>query len=276
MNGLIRRIDPRWYILGNHIVLVTTGTLFFGLQRDLLQVAFCVGLGSATELVAAYVFKKHPLVRIGDRLLSANVACWATLVLIRSSDWWFYGVLVSIGILSKYVLVNEEGRHFFNPTNFAIVFSLAFMPDHLFVRTDQFSSDDATFFTLLPIVLGFGLAGTISAKRWRESLAYYLVVVFIGLPVGVLLGVKWLWVLGPELNTSTVIFAFLMITDPRTSPSSPRSQWIFAGTVSLVHLVMRYAQVPYSPFVALFGITGLWSVLGKYLERPVSETLAPA
>ena len=276
MRGWFQRVDPRWYVVGNHVVLVGVGVAFLGLQRDWLQVAFCVGLGCATELAAAAVFKKHPSLRIRDRLLSANVACWGALVLIRSNDWWFYGVVVSIGLLSKYVLVNEKGRHFFNPLDFAVVFSLAFAPDHLFVRTDQFSSDEATFFLLLPVVLAFGLLAAIRAKRWRQTLAYYAIVGLVGVPVGMALGVKWLWVLAPELNTSTLIFAFLMITDPRTSPEAPRSQWVFAGAVTLLHLLLRYEQVPYSPFVALFGVTGLWSVVGPLFERRPAPAAASA
>jgi enediyne biosynthesis protein E5 len=270
MIQMFKRINPRWFILGNHAVLVTVGMLFLGLQRDPLQVVFCLIMGNATELIADSFFQKHrhlPVKDRRDRLLSATVACLGTLVLIRSSDWWFYGVLVSIGILSKYVLVDERGRHFFNPTNFAIVFSLAFLPGHLFVRTDQFSSDQATFFTLTPVVLAFGLAATLGANRWRESLAYYVVVVCVGLPIGALLGMKLLWVLMPELNTSTLIFAFLMITDPRTTPDTPRGQWIFAIVVTLLHLVLREQQVPYSSYVALFVVTGFWSVTADLLTR---------
>jgi len=273
---LFERIDPRWYVVANHVTLVLTGILFFGLQRDWLQVAFCVVAGCGTELVAAKLFRKHPDFKAGDRLLSASVACWGALVLIRSSDWWFYGAVVSAGLLSKYLLVNEKGRHFFNPLDFAIVFSLAFAPDHLFVRTDQFSSDEGTFFTLLPVVLAFGLLAAIRANRWRESLGYYAIVFGIGLPIGRLLGIKALWIIAPELNTSTVIFALLMITDPRTSPAAPRSQWAFAAAVTLLHLVLRYQQVPYSPFVALFGVTGLWSVVGPLFERRAVASAASA
>lgn len=262
-----RRIDPRWYVLINNTLLLLLGMKFFGLQRDALQVIFCLVMGNAAEILAAWVLKKHPTVRVGDRLLSATIACLSVLILVRSSDWWFYGLLATTAILSKYLLVNERGRHFFNPSDFAIVFALAFLPDHLFFRPDQFSRNAFSFDILLPMIVGFGAAAAIGAARWREVAAYYLVVVFVGVPAGLLLGIKYQWVIAPELNTSTLIFSFLMLTDPRTTPSSNRSQWIFGGLVAGLHLTLRYFQIPYSPFISLFVVSGLWSVLGHLVER---------
>jgi Na+-translocating ferredoxin:NAD+ oxidoreductase RnfD subunit len=266
------RVDPRWYVLVNNGLLLFLGMTFFGLQRDLAQVAFCLALGIGTELACDFLFKKHPHLRVKDRVLSAAVACVSTLILVRSSDWWFYGLLAVVAIASKYLLVNEQGRHFFNPTNLAIVFSLAFLPDHLFVRPDQFSMDQLTFYICVPMVIGFGFFAMLGAHRWRLTLAYYLTVVCVGVPVGWLLHVKPQWVLAPELNTSTLIFAFLMQTDPRTTPSANRSQLVFGACVALLHLTLRYEQVPYSPFVSLFVMTGLWSVMGRF---PAGARAAP-
>jgi Na+-translocating ferredoxin:NAD+ oxidoreductase RnfD subunit len=262
------RIDPRWYVLVNNALLLVLGMVFFGLQRDLVQVGFCFALGIATELLCDFLFKKHGQVRVKDRILSAAVACVSTLILIRSSDWWFYGLLAVVAIASKYLLVDERGRHFFNPTNLAIVFSLAFMPDHLFVRPDQFSMDQLTFYICVPMVIGFGVLAMLGAHRWRLTLAYYLTVAGFGVPIGLLLHVKPQWVLAPELNTSTLIFSFLMQTDPRTTPSDSRAQFAFGACVALLHLTLRYQQVPYSPFVSLFVVTGLWSLVGRAVAAP--------
>src|SRR5579872_7452968 len=120
------RVDPRWYVFINNMALLVLGMAFFGLQRDLGQVLFCFAVGNATEVVGAALSKKHPRFLLRDRLLSASIACVSTLILVRSSDWWFYGFLCGLAILSKYILVDENGRHFFNPTNLAIVFALAF------------------------------------------------------------------------------------------------------------------------------------------------------
>jgi Na+-translocating ferredoxin:NAD+ oxidoreductase RnfD subunit len=113
--------------------------------------------------------------------------------------------------------------------------------------------------------VGFGVLAMLGAHRWRLTLAYYLTVAGFGVPVGALLHVKPQWVLAPELNTSTLIFAFLMQTDPRTTPDDHRSQLVFGACVALLHLTLRYQQVPYSPFVSLFVITGLWSVAGRLM-----------
>jgi len=270
------KVDPRWYVLSNNSALLLLGIALWGLQRDWVQVAFCLAMGSSTELLAAFAFKKHARVRVADRLLSAAVASISTVVLVRAGEWWFYGLLVSLAIVSKYVLVDAEGRHVFNPTNFAIVFSLAFLPDHLFVRPDQFSFDQSTFYVVLPMVGGFGALAMAGANRWRGTLAYYLTILCAGVPLGAALGLKPLWVLAPEMNISTLIFAFLMMTDPRTTPTPPGEQWLFGGAVALLHLALRYKQVPYSPFVSLFIITGFWSLFRTAMTAARSRTWAPA
>jgi Na+-translocating ferredoxin:NAD+ oxidoreductase RnfD subunit len=71
------------------------------------------------------------------------------------------------------------------------------------------------------------------------------------------------------MNTSTLIFAFLMMTDPRTTPESPARQWAFGAAVAAIHLCLRYAQVPYSPFIALFVVAGVRSAWARALPSPV-------
>ena len=94
------------------------------------------------------------------------------------------------------------------------------------------------------------------------TIGYYAAVFGIGLPVGKWLGFRQaVWVLGPELNTSTLIFAAFMITDPKTSPATPRAQLLFGGAIAHVHLSLRYKQVPFSPFIALFAVTAARSLV---------------
>jgi enediyne biosynthesis protein E5 len=250
----LRRVDARWMVLVNNSLLLLWGMAFFGLQRSATQIVSCLVATVVCELLLARISHERRSTR--DRLLSSGTAAVSTLVLLVSPDGWFYALAGVVAIGSKYAIRNSSGRHVFNPTDFAIVASVALLPDHLLVRPDQFSGSP---WLMVQIAL-FGLAAAVRGARFRTTLGYYLAVVGFALPVGVLLGLKPLWILAPEMNTSTLIFTCLMITDPRTTPEARPGQWIFGLAVGVVHLCLRYLQVPYSPFIALFVVAGMRSV----------------
>ena len=249
----LRWLDPRWLVLVNNALLLVWGLALFGLQRSAVQIASCLAATVGCELLLARLTRDRRSVR--DRLLSSATAAVSTLVLLVSPDVWFYAVIGAVAIASKYAVRDASGRHVFNPTNFAIVFAIALLPDHLLVRPDQFSGSP----WLMAQIAVFGLVAAVQGARFRTTLGYYLAVVGFALPVGMLLGIKPLWILAPEMNTSTLIFTCLMITDPRTTPEERRGQWAFGLSVGVVHLCLRYLQVPYSPFIALFVAAGLRS-----------------
>jgi Na+-translocating ferredoxin:NAD+ oxidoreductase RnfD subunit len=261
-------IDARWFVFGNNALLLAWGLAFFGLQRSAAQIVTCFATTVGCELLAARLVRgRRGERRRSDLVLSAATAAVSTLVLLVSPEWWFYGLAGAIAILSKYVVRDAASRHVFNPTNFAVVFSVAILSDHLLVRPDQFSGSP---WLMVQIVL-FGALAITRGARFRTTLGYYAAVLCFALPVGTLLGKKPLWILAPEMNTSTLIFAFLMLTDPRTTPEVPARQWAFGVGVAVVHLCLRYFQVPYSPFIALFVVAGVRSAWA----RPLTLVAAP-
>jgi enediyne biosynthesis protein E5 len=258
----LRAIDPRWFVLGNNTLLLVWGLAFFGLQRSAVQIVACFAATIGAELALSRIAssKRVPSkrgARVADRCLSAATAAASTLILLVSPAPWFYALAGTVAIASKFLVRTAAGRHVFNPTNFAIVFSVALLPDLLLVRPDQFSGSP----WLMAQIFVFGVLAVIRGARFRTTLGYYLTIFGFALPVGTLLGVKALWILAPEMNTSTLIFACLMITDPQTTPAAPARQWAFGAAVGLVHVCLRYIQVPYSPFIALFVVAGVRSCL---------------
>ena len=248
---IFTQIDPRYLVLSNHTILVVTAMLFLELRRTGEQIFFALAVAIITELLLSKLTSKQKSFNVKDRVLSAAVLALGTLVLIRSSYWWFYGFISFIGVLSKYVFVNDQGRHIFNPTNVAIVFSIIVLPEFLNVRVDSFS----THIFSLCCILFFGIWATVRANSWRISLGFYGGICLIGLPAAYILGYPPLLVLGPEINAGVILFAFLMMTDPQTSPRDKHKQWIFGFTIAAVDLLLRYNQLYYASFISLFIVT---------------------
>jgi hypothetical protein len=258
---LVPAVDPRWFVLCNNVLLVVWGLAFFGLQRSATQIVTCFGATIACELLSARLVGRPGRARsTPDLVLSSATAAASTLVLLVSPDPWFYALAGVIAVASKYLVRDGSSAHVYNPTNFAIVFSVAFLSDHLLVRPDQYSGSP----WLMAQIVVFGLFAVVRGARFRTTLGYYAAVLGFALPVGTLLGVKPLWILAPEMNTSTLIFACLMLPDPRSTPESPRAQWAFGAAVAAIHVGLRYLQVPYSPFLALFVAAGVRSAVDTH------------
>jgi Na+-translocating ferredoxin:NAD+ oxidoreductase RnfD subunit len=85
-------------------------------------------------------------------------------------------------------------------------------------------------------------------------------------------------ILYPELGAFGIIFAFLMITDPRTTPASHSHKFLFGFVVAMGVLVLRALQVCYPNFIALFTVTlatfALSFVYPSIYKKPAPATSA--
>lgn len=263
------RVDARYLVIINHIILLVSAIFFLDLRRSWEQVVFVLVVAIVTELVLSRITLKQKTFDVKSRIISSTVLALSTLLLIRSSFWWFYGLIAVVGVLSKYVLVNHEGRHVYNPTNVAIVFGLIVFPEFVNVRIDSFSAN------LLPLlcIVFFGTIAIIRANSWRLTLGYFGGIIIFGFPFALIMDYPFLLVFGPEMNAAVVLFAFLMITDPQTSPRVPHLQWIFGLLVAAVNLFLRYEQLYYSQFMALFIVVSFSILLTKFWGAPPKEKL---
>ena len=256
-NNTIGRFDPRYYLITNHALLLFTAVFMFDLRRSWEQIVLAVLVAVVTELVLSRVTLKQKTFDVKDRIISAVALALGALLLIRSPYWWFYGFIAGIGVLSKYLILNKEGRHIYNPTNVAIVFGIIVFPEFLHARPDSFTTH---IFSLLCIIF-WGSIAIIRADRWRITLAYFAGIFSIGTVATLITGYPFLLIVGPELNATIVLFAFLMITDPQTSPRHHLMQWLFGLTIAAIALFLRFEQLYYSSFISLFIVLSFSSLV---------------
>jgi hypothetical protein len=267
--------DARLFVLTNNTILIILGIIYFGLQRSNLQIFGSIATAILTEflwnlpkILKSKDFEFFNFQFIYNRIISSSLAGVSLLILIKSNELWFYPILAFIGISSKYLIRMKNKTHIFNPTNFAIVAALCLFPDFLQVRPDQFSSSP----WLMIMTIFFGILATFFGSVWRTTLGYFSTILLIGLPIGnLVLNVKPLWILYPEINISTIIFTFLMLTDPKTAPINTKFQFLFGSGVALIHLWMRWKQIPFSPFIALFVMTALKSFIQTLGNEPLKK-----
>ena len=141
-----------------------------------------------------------------------------------------------IAIASKY-FIRWRGKHIFNPANFGLVI-LSLLFSAAWISPGQWGQ--ATLFALLLLALGGVVTG--KAKRWDVSLSV------LGFYAALVFG-RAIW-LGDPLaipvhqmqSGALLIFAFFMISDPKTTPDSRLGRVIYAALVATVGFSIQFGM----------------------------------
>ena len=248
-------LDPRLYQIG-----ALAGLLAFGLLRLDLEVR----PGYAALILVTVLAAQYGGTRLGGLPVfdprSALISGLSLCLLLRTPSPL---VVVAAGLLavgSKFVL-RVRGKHVFNPTNFAIVVLLA--TGEAWVSPGQWGS--AAFFGFLLACLG----GLVVNRAARADVT----AAFLATYAGILLG-RSAWLGEPVAiplhrlqNGALLIFAFFMISDPRTTPDSRAGRILFAALVALGGAYVQFR---------LFRTNGLlWSLAACSPLVPVLDRVLP-
>ncbi len=238
---LPRLADPRWYqiIVLSLLLSYGIGVLDFGIRWQNAIAIFATA--QLAQFVGMRLFTQ-------DRFdpLSALITSFSLTLLLRTDVIGLAMLAAVIAIGSKF-LIRVHGKHVFNPANVALV-SLMLCSDQAWVSSGQWGSATISAFALA--CLGFLVLTR--AKRAETTLA------FIGFFAGLLVA-RALW-LGDPLsipshqlqNGALLIFAFFMISDPKTSPNSARGRIIYGALVAVVAFIIQFViYEPNGPILAL-------------------------
>lgn len=168
-------------------------------------------------------------------------------------------VVVALGALVAIAgkfLIRVRGKHLFNPTNLAIVVLLLAVPEHAWVSPGQWGEST---------VVAFALAcagGLVLHRSERADITIAFLVAWTVIVIG-----RGLWLgdplaVGAHRLTSgaLLIFAFFMISDPRSTPDSRAGRIVLAVLVALGAALVEY---------------GLWRRNGLFLSLAACSMLVP-
>jgi Na+-transporting NADH:ubiquinone oxidoreductase subunit NqrB len=170
-------------------------------------------------------------------------------LLVESYDWRVYVVVPCWAILSKYLL-RDQTRHFFNPSNFGIVMVLLFGHGVASVAPgSQWGADYRVAFAILCL----GMMMMTRLKQLELALAWIGGFVVMSL-LRMALGQGGLvFALGPLTGAEFALFTFSMLPDPKTCPPTRRGRVVWALSIAVTDGVLRYLEIRYSMFYALFA-----------------------
>jgi Na+-transporting NADH:ubiquinone oxidoreductase subunit NqrB len=221
--------DPRHFQIAVLALLLAYGAL--GLDFEIRPaIAFGVVLAA---LGSQFVFTrlwKLPHFDPRSALISALSLC----LLLRTTSLSTALIAGFLAIGSKFLL-RYRGKHCFNPTAFALV-GVLLLTDDAWVSAGQWGAAP---------LFGLALAGFGSLVLWRARRSD-VTWAFLG-SYAVLLFGRALW-LGDPLaiplhameSGAFLIFAFFMISDPRTTPDSRMGRIAFAALVATGAIFIRF------------------------------------
>ena len=249
--------DPRLY---QNVVLALL--LLYGI----LRLDFAVSLPYAAAILATVLLTQAVCTRLWQVPVfdprSALISGLSLCLLLRTNVIWYAIVTAVITIASKFVL-QWRGKHLFNPTNFGLVIMLLLWRDQVWVSSGQWGS------TAIAAFFFAGLGGMVVYRAERSDVTYAFLAWYVALQVE-----RALW-LGDPLtiplhrvqNGALLLFAFFMISDPKTTPDSRTGRVLFAG---LVALTAAYIQFRLYRSNAL-----LWALAGGSVVVPLIDALLP-
>lgn len=239
---LISRLrDPRYY----QIVVLTTllavgiGLLDFGIRWQNAVTIMLMAQATqyfGTRLVGLPHFDP----------LSALITSLSLTLLLRTEFIGLAAAAAAIAIGSKF-LIRVRGKHVFNPANVALV-TLMLLSDQAWVSSGQWGSAAVGAFGLA--CLGFLVLTR--AKRAETTVVFLCI-------YGALLFGRAIW-LGDPLsipvhqlqNGALLIFAFFMISDPKTTPNTAFGRTLYATFVAAIAFTIQFVfYQPNGPILAL-------------------------
>lgn len=220
--------DPRWFqiaALGSFLIFGVTARAFEIAPFDIAAI-FATAIATQWAMSAVFAIKFEAK--------SAIITALSLILLLRASALWPLALAAFVAIASKF-LIRARGKHVFNPANIGIV-AATLMSGAAWTTPGQWG----TAVWLAAIIAGAGSFVTYRASRLDTPLAF--LAAFAALIIA-----RALW-LGDPLsipmlrlqNGALILFAFFMISDPKTTPDGFGMRALFAAGTALLAYVLIY------------------------------------
>jgi len=250
------RSDPRYYQIAALFSLLIYGVGWLGFDIEWPQIVVSLGTVLLTQYACTRIFLL-PSFDPRSPLISGLSLC----LLLRTNSLLLAFLTAVVTIVSKFVL--KRGRkHIFNPTNFGIV-AMMLLTSQVWVSPAQWGSK--LYFAFFIACAG----GMVIYRAARSDVTYAFLLAYVGILFGraFWLGDPWAIPLKQLQSGSLLLFAFYMISDPKTTPDSRIGRILFAIIVA--------AGAAYVQF-GLYRTNGLlWSLAVCSIITPIIDRLLP-
>ena len=246
---------PRLYQIASLSTLLLYGMVWLHFDVSPWQITITLGTALLTQYACTRLFNL-PSFDPRSPLISALSLC----LLLRTNHLEVAALAAFIAIGSKFI-IRWKDKHLFNPTNLALVVMLG--SGLGWISPGQWGQ--VAWFGFLIACLG----SLVVTRAARADVTLAFLVFYVGLLV-----MRALWLGDPmtiplhQLESGALlIFAFFMISDPKTTPDSRSGRIVYALIVALAALYVQFG---------LFRPNGpLWGLIACALLVPLLDYLHP-
>jgi len=196
---------------------------------------------------------------------SAISTAVGVIVLMYSAELWIYFVVIALGLFQKHFLTLGK-KHFFNPSNFALMMALLLFYNDAHMVLGQLGDElwlGVVVFVVAVVIL-------IRVNRWVISLAFVLFYLLL----------QYLFVLSYDpvmifqdiylrfYSVTFTLFIYFMLTDPPVTPSTWQLQILFAFLVALMAVLLDrfYGFRVQHLFMSVFFFSMFVPLLGEKIS----------
>jgi len=251
--------DPRLYQICTLASLLVYGIGWLDFDVTPARVALLVATALATQAAGDWI--------VGNRLpflssaRSALISGLSLCLLLRTNSAGLAATAAVLTVASKFV-IRIRGKHVFNPTNGGIV-AMLLLTNQVWVSPGQWGAP--AFFAFL-----MACAGSLVVNRAaRSDVTYAFIAFYCALLFGrsLYLGEPLAIPLHRLESGALLLFAFFMISDPKTTPDSRVGRVLFAALVAFGAWYVQFR---------LFRTNGLlWSLAACSMAVPLLDRIIP-
>ena len=250
--------DPRILQIAFLFVFLGTGLAWLGFELPLWQPPLIIATALGTQWGLTHLTRAPPT---GYR--SLLISSLGLSLLLRTDLPWIPVLAAFAAIASKFA-IRFRGKHVFNPTNFGLAVAMLVTP-RAWCSPSQWGDNAA----LIAWIAMLGLAVAHRAFRSDISLAFLGSWLLLKAGRVIYLGQK-LPVLVHQLSAgSLILFAFFMISDPKTTPDSRAGRVLYAAMVAGFAFYLQHGLWKQNPLIwSLFLLSPLVPLIDRIFKAP--------
>jgi Na+-translocating ferredoxin:NAD+ oxidoreductase RnfD subunit len=221
--------SPKSYVLFIMVALLAIASLLSKDIKGIQNGAIAVSVSVVLDIIFSLFERRKRIMPDGAIITGLIIA----LILSTTSSWIIVAATSIISIMSKHLLVHKK-KPIFNPAVFGLLLSIIIFQSQ---QSWWGAFGDLPSWTILLLLI----AGYIATNRINK---FPQVFSFLGIYLAILyfMGTRHIGnvpdALLPPFINATLFFAFLMLTDPPTSPAKVKDQIIFGTLTAAVGAVI--------------------------------------
>jgi enediyne biosynthesis protein E5 len=253
--------DARVWQIASLSLLLTFGMVKLNFDQSLVAIPLIIGMALITQYAGGRIVGLPQFDPMSPLITGLSLS-----ILLRANDPLWLAFAASIAIASKFIL-RFDGKHVFNPANFGLGVMLL-VTDVAWISPAQWGSATWSaflFISLATLVLSRARRGDIAIA----FLAAYIAIIFarafyLGDPLAI--------PLKQMQSGGVLLFAFFMISDPKTTPDRRSMRVLYAVLAASVAAYIQFALYrPQGLIFALFFLSPLVPLLDR-LSQPKRAT----